>query len=70
MGRLENAAMENFEAMKSLIALDRLGRPEDIAHTALFLASPQAAYITGCDLLVDGGFVAAFNKSRSQAAGG
>ncbi len=69
MGRLENAAMENFEGMKSLVALGHLGQPEDIAQTALFLASPQAAYITGCDILVDGGFVANFNKTQRRAAG-
>jgi NAD(P)-dependent dehydrogenase (short-subunit alcohol dehydrogenase family) len=64
MGRLENNAMENFEAMRSLIALQRLGQPEDIAHTALFLVSQKAGYISGCDILVDGGFVASMNKQQ------
>ncbi len=35
--------------------LGRLGRPEDIAHAVLFLASPLAAHITGQVLVVDGG---------------
>jgi NAD(P)-dependent dehydrogenase (short-subunit alcohol dehydrogenase family) len=35
----------------------RIGLPEDIAEGVLFLASPRAAYITGTDLYVDGGFV-------------
>lgn len=39
------------------IALGRLGRPEDVAHAALFLASDLAAYITGQVLVVDGGMV-------------
>jgi 3-oxoacyl-[acyl-carrier protein] reductase len=39
------------------IALGRLGRPEDVAGTALFLASDLAAYITGQVLVVDGGLV-------------
>lgn len=69
MGRLENDAMENFEAMRSLIALDDLGKPEDIANTALFLLSAQAAYITGCDILVDGGFVGTMYRQQRQAAG-
>ena len=69
MGRLENSAMENFEAMQSLIALERLGQPEDIAHAAIFLASPRAAYISGCDLLVDGGFIATLNNKGQQSAG-
>ena len=39
------------------IALARLGRPEDVAGAALFLASDLAAYITGQVLVVDGGLV-------------
>lgn len=66
MGRLENAAMENFDAMRSRVALDRLGEPEDIANTALFLASDKAAYITGCDILVDGGFVGRVAQEQRQ----
>jgi len=37
------------------IPLGRLGSPEDIAHAVVFLASPQAAYITGATLHVNGG---------------
>jgi len=36
----------------------RLGRPEDVAGAALFLASDDAAYVTGHNLLVDGGWMA------------
>jgi 3-oxoacyl-[acyl-carrier protein] reductase len=39
------------------IALGRLGRPEDVAGTVLFLASDLAAYITGQVIVVDGGMV-------------
>jgi 3-oxoacyl-[acyl-carrier protein] reductase len=48
------------EARASLleeIALGRLGRPEDVAGTVLFLASDLAGYITGQVLVVDGGMV-------------
>ncbi|CAM5776778.1 glucose 1-dehydrogenase 2 [Labrys miyagiensis] len=36
----------------------RLGRPEDVAGAALFLASDMATYVTGINLLVDGGWMA------------
>jgi glucose 1-dehydrogenase len=39
------------------IPLGRLGRPEDIAAVALFLASDESAYVTGADLVVDGGYL-------------
>ena len=35
--------------------LGRRGRPEDIAHSALYLASDEAAYVTAQVLTVDGG---------------
>ena len=37
----------------------RLGRPEDVARAALFLASDEASYLTGHTLFVDGGWMAA-----------
>ncbi|HWL80505.1 MAG TPA: glucose 1-dehydrogenase [Roseomonas sp.] len=37
----------------------RLGRPQDVAQAALFLASDEASFITGATLMVDGGWMAA-----------
>ena len=43
------------ESLKARIPLGRLGAPEDIANAVAFLASPQAGYITGTTLHVNGG---------------
>lgn len=43
------------EALKNLAALKRYGQPEDIAAAVAFLAGPDAGYITGATLNVDGG---------------
>jgi len=48
---------ENRKQMMELIPLSRLGQPDDVADAVLFLASDQAAYITGQVLNVCGGMV-------------
>jgi len=46
---------EQHASLKRQIPLGRLGQPEDIANAVAFLAGPQAAYITGTTLHVNGG---------------
>ena len=41
--------------MEASIPLGRLGTPRDVANAFLFLASDEAAYITGTTIVVDGG---------------
>ena len=48
-------AAEQRDALITQIPLNRLGDPADIAHAVAFLASPEAAYITGETLHVNGG---------------
>jgi 3-oxoacyl-[acyl-carrier protein] reductase len=52
---LQEAGDEYLAAMTNSIPLRRLGKPEDIGYTALFLASQEAGYITGQGIVVDGG---------------
>ncbi|MEP6721146.1 MAG: SDR family oxidoreductase, partial [Variovorax sp.] len=44
--------------MHSFMALDRHGHPEEIAGMVAYLASPEAAFVTGASLNIDGGFAA------------
>jgi len=53
---LKNKATK--EALLANIPLNRIGKPEDIANAALFLASDNSDYITGITLFVDGGWLA------------
>ncbi|MGO1470797.1 MAG: SDR family oxidoreductase, partial [Tissierella sp.] len=46
---------EYIKNQESIIPLKKLGDPEDIAHTIMFLASDEASYITGQSIVVDGG---------------
>ena len=59
---LEGQFGENTDAMKerfkTMIPMGRIGKPEEVASAAVFLASDESSYITGIDLPVDGGVVA------------
>jgi meso-butanediol dehydrogenase / (S,S)-butanediol dehydrogenase / diacetyl reductase len=46
------------ERWTSLMMLERLGVPEDIAPAALYLASDESSWVTGANLMIDGGFSA------------
>jgi NAD(P)-dependent dehydrogenase (short-subunit alcohol dehydrogenase family) len=51
--RLEQA--EEWRLRTQCYPVDRIGRPEDVAYAALYLASDEAAFVNGVNLMVDGG---------------
>lgn len=58
---MTQALSDSKELLNQLIQatpLQRLGKPEDVAQAALFLASDESSYITGAELVIDGGFSA------------
>ena len=49
---------EFADSLKQLMAINRYGRAEEIASFVAYLAGPEAGYITGSSLMIDGGFSA------------
>jgi len=71
MGRAELASASG-QFMRQMVAssgIGRLGTPDDIAAATDFLLSPQSSFVTGTDLLVDGGAVAAVRSGQLTSPG-
>lgn len=58
LANLENSGIDLEEAIRQQIPLGHMAEPEDIADAVVFLASDKARYITGSELVVDGGLTA------------
>ena len=57
-GGLENQTPEEIEERLNQIPLGRVGTTEDISYGALFLASDESSFMTGSELVIDGGYTA------------
>lgn len=64
MGEIEGEEAASF-ALKG--ALGRLGEPEEIAKMMAFMVSDECSYLSGVDILYDGGSIAALQASRENA---
>ena len=61
-----NANGDNYQVMIATSPARRVGTPDEIAAVGAFLLGPDAAFITGTDLLIDGGVIAAIRAGQYQ----
>ena len=66
MGQKEQQASPTIDYMIKNAPTQRIGTPEDIAAVTEFIISPAASFLSGSDILVDGGVTALFHTSPSQ----
>ena len=50
------AGQDRLKSLTSIMPLGRMGKPDEIAKAAVFLASDDSSFVTGIELFVDGGF--------------
>lgn len=58
LNEARRANPEIYQLTVSRIPLGRYGQPEDVAYGVLYLASDESAYVTGSELVIDGGWTA------------
>jgi 3-oxoacyl-[acyl-carrier protein] reductase len=55
-GAIKNAMPDFYNGIVAQVPTGRLGAPEEVARSIVFLASPASSYTTGANLIIDGGF--------------
>ena len=58
MTEASRADPQRHEGMLSRIPLGRFGQSEDVAYGVIFLASDESSFMTGSELVIDGGWTA------------
>lgn len=58
MSASANRTPDYLDRMLGLHPLGRVGTPEDVAMGVLFLASEESSFVTGAELVIDGGYTA------------
>ncbi len=54
----EEVPDESIPVLRQATPLGRMGRPEEVAHRAVFLASDESSFVTGSEVVADGGYTA------------
>ncbi len=55
LGKITNEDNQLYNEFSDKIPMKRFGKPEEVASAAIFLASDEASYITGAEIIIDGG---------------
>ena len=58
MTKASRAAADRYEMMLSRVPMGRYGEPEEVAYAVLYLASDESSFVTGSEVVVDGGWTA------------
>ena len=65
LGTTEHIRQKSIQNIESGIPLGKMGSPIDVAYAVLYLASDESKYITGTEIIIDGGILAGSNASPS-----
>ena len=66
---LDSAVGAVYQTMIAASPTKRMGTPDEVAATAAYLLGPESSFMTGSDILIDGGVIAALRAGRIQLAG-